>query len=291
MSKRIVFFLMAVFIYPISFTVAESFQDDLNRYVDEVTALLEEQTDDEIIRYLNSTLILANSMRDNASRKLVDTHALESLGEAYFLLPEELSLAAIQSQAIQTESGLYTRYIQPYIKQNYLNFLSAQQNLLQRKYFSIDDHSANFVEGYLNSTLPLTRVNLNDAQAKQDPYLGVSPWEATFRVEPAMIFVGQPAPALLLTLGATYTILPEVNLSVSPPDFQETFATTYIQKAGPRIGFGAMQKEGEVQWVAGAGMHVRSVAIWVLYDYSDQKVALGVGLSNLSVLAKVISWY
>lgn len=40
MSKRIVFFLMAVFIYPISFTVAESFQDDLNRYVDEVTALL-----------------------------------------------------------------------------------------------------------------------------------------------------------------------------------------------------------------------------------------------------------
>ncbi|WP_196157836.1 hypothetical protein [Reinekea sp. G2M2-21] len=291
MSKRIVLFLTVVFFFPVPFAVAESFQDDLIRYVDEVTVMLEEQTDDEIIHYLNNSLILVNSMRDNASRKLVDTHALESLGEAYFLLPEELSLAAIQSQAIQTESELYRRYIQPYIKQNYLIFLSAQQNILQRKYFSLNDHNANFVEGYLNSKLPLTRINLNDTLAKQDPYLGVSPWEATFRVEPAMVFVNQLAPALLLTLGATFTVLPEVNLSVSPPDFQETFATRFIQKAGPRIGFGAMQKEGEVQWVMGAGMHLRSVAIWALYDYSDQKVALGVGLSDISVLAKVIGWY
>lgn len=278
----------------VSFQCAIVLADQLSTAVDQYTrktqTLLESATNDAAKIYLQECLKAIAPMRD---LEITDPRlgtARSTLLKLRSAAEDELPVAVIDDYAIKSEKMAFDEHLQPYLKETLISLVTLQNRLLDRKYFKTETaKNANFIEGYANSCFALTRADIT--ASPDDPSLGISPWEAIFRLEPAIAFNGGAQAAIMGTAGLSYACFPSIDRSISPPVFHETVSSKWLRKSGGRIGAGAAQIDDKTRFLLGAGVQVNAIALWGLYEPEDQKWMLGVGMSDLSKLKKIVSWF
>ncbi len=290
MKKSGLIFLVVVLLFGGAGVLqAGQLADSLEQYQQITRGLLAVEQDPGVRAYLQSCL--------QGAGYLVGLEAGEpGVSKAFDKLVEQRLEAAPQNsgaEAVQKESEAYNTYLFPYRKQEYLTLISLQDQLLQRKYFQSETApNANFLEGVVNGYWSLTRADHGDpARAFTEPHLGVSPWEAIFRLEPAMTFNHGVHAAILGAAGLSYTFFPEVLGEADQKHFEETFCSTTLKKSGARIGVGAGMDEGEARLLLGAGVQVRAVAVWGLYQPDGDRFLLGISASDLRLFENAFSWF
>jgi hypothetical protein len=194
---------------------------------------------------------------------------------------------------VVAEQEAYNKYLQPYRKEEFIGLIGLQDKLLERKYFQTQTaKNANYLEGIVNGYWSLTRADQSDPKkVLAQPHLGVSPWEAIFRLEPALAFHDGTQPAILGTAGLSYAFFPEIDFQKAPVDFHESFQSKWIKKTGGRVGIGVGRKESKTHLLTGIGMQINAVAVWVIYQPDDQIWMLGLSASDLSKIKKVLPFF
>ncbi len=265
----------------------------LERYRAEVRRVLETAPEGAVADYLNASLAAADVLNGLEADNPGVPSAFDALVKKRLEADEKLTAEVSGNPAVRAEAAAYNLHIQPYRKAEYLHLIRLQDELLDRKYFKTETaQNANFIEGYVNGRLRLTRAEHDDVvKAMADEHLGVSPWEAIFRLEPAASFRSGAKPAVLGTMGMSYTFFPTVERSASNPCFRESLWSEYVGKTGGRIGIGAGVVDDETRLLLGAGVQVHAVAVWFLYAPRGGKVMLGLGMSDVSKLKKVLGWF
>jgi hypothetical protein len=174
----------------------------------------------------------------------------------------------------------------------YLQKIVVRKTLLDLKYFEEDDpKSANFLEGFINSKVPLLRYE-EGAQAwyRQN---GVSAFEATVRAEPIVLFNSDHDPAVLMAGGLLYNFFPAVT--ADPKNSfkaveDQTLFSKYVRRIGPRFGLGAKMGDG-VDFVLGGGVQVRAFTVWGVYEPKGSEFTWAVGISDWKWVKKVLPYF
>lgn len=277
----------------IQLATAGQLPSSLEQYQAEVRAELVTAPAGAVTDYLESCLAGANRLDGLEAGDPRLPVAFDALVKARMEADDKLTADTSGNPAVRAETAAYNRYLQPYRKAEYIALIRLQDGLLDRKYFQTETaKNANFIEGFVNGRLGLTRAEHEDVmKAMRDPHLGVSPWEAIFRLEPAVALNNGAQPAILGTAGLSYTFFPTVERATDPPSFRESFWSKYLKKSGGRVGVGAGWADGEPRLLLGTGVQVHAVAVWALYEPKDEKFLLGLGLSDLSQLKKVVGWF
>lgn len=204
-----------------------------------------------------------------------------------------LSYQESGAPAIRAETEAYSTHLFPYRKSEFINLVALQEELLERKYFKTEtSKTANFLEGYVNSRWSLTRSNhayIGDVLAQ--PHLGVSPWEAIFRLEPALAFDHGARVAILGTAGLSYSYFPEIDRKSTPMVFEEDFWSEWVRKSGIRLGVGVGDLDDKAKLLLGAGTQISALGVWGLSKPDGSSFLLGISATDLSKFKKIFPWF
>jgi len=265
----------------------------LEQYKAEVQAILVAAPAGPVTGYLKTCIEGADQLNGlEAIDPRVPT-AFDALVKKRGEADEALTADTSKTAEVRAENAAYNAHLYAYRKAEYIGLIKLQDELLDRKYFKTETaKNANFLEGYVNGRLPLTRAQHGDVvKAFRDEHLGVSPWEAIFRFEPAMAFENGTQPAILGTAGLSYAFFPTVNRATTPVTFSESVWSRYLQKSGGRVGVGVGQFDDKTRLVLGAGVQVYAAGLWALYEPDEQKFMFAVSMSDLSKIKKIIGGF
>lgn len=289
-SARYLIVVSFLFLIQVQTVYAGQLSSSLGQYQETTKAALANEKNKKVEQYLRSCLTASNSLNglEAGSRRLqaaLTSFVTGRLGAAGELTPDTSG-----AESVRIEKQAYDKYIQPYRKAEYVSLISLQDQLLERKYFKTETaKNANFLEGYINGHWSLTRADHSDVKrVLAEPHLGVSPWEAIFRLEPALAFNGGAQVAILGTAGLSYTFFPSINREKSPPSFDESFLSKWVEKTGGRIGVGVGHIHSDTRLLVGGGVQINALGLWGLYEPDDRIFMLGVSSANLGKLKKGI---
>lgn len=277
-------------VFQASVSLAGQLSFSLEQYREKVRLALDSSTDESIRTYLQACLSAADNLNGLEADDFRVSEGFGKFVRKRLDAEGELPLSHIKDANIMAEQTAYNSHLYPYRKAEYISFVALQDQLLERKYFRTETaKNSNFLEAYANSNLPLTKADIN--AGTDTPNLGVSPWEAIFRLEPAVVFVDGTHLAILGTAGLSFTFFPEIDRSKVPIRFQESFKSKQIKKSGGRIGIGAGQIDDKTRLLMGAGMQISAIAFWGLYEPDRETTMLGISASDLSKMKKFIGWF
>lgn len=288
-----VFCLGFVFFAQVLLALGGQLASDLEQYTDAVRPLQQATTNTVVQAYLAGCLDGAAQLKGLEAFDTRTSAAFDKLVADRIKWTGDLGHANRSDPVVPREKAAYDQHLLPYREAEYLALVRLQDELFERKYFRTETaKNANFVEGALNSCWSLTRADRGDPkQVLKEPTLGVSPWEAILRCEPALAFDGGAQPAILGTFGLTRAFFPALVHTDKGPSFDETFCSKTIQKAGLRIGAGIEVEHDHVKALLGAGIQVWSIGIWGLYQPNDSALMLGISMTDLSKLKKFVGWF
>jgi hypothetical protein len=202
----------------------------------------------------------------------------------------ELTAETSGAQGVVEESNAFILHLQPYRKAEYINLVALQEELLERKYFKSETaKNANFLEGFINGRWSLTRSDYSDSFDQE--HLGIAPWEAIFRFEPALAFDHGAQVAILGTAGLSYAFFPDIERSKTPMVFRENFWSKWVRKSGLRLGVGVGNLDDRAKLLLGAGTQLNALGLWGLYKPDGETFLFGLSASDLSKFKKFISWF
>jgi hypothetical protein len=266
------------------------FASSVERYRASVVAAHAVTAHSNTMEYLSVCLRASGPLR---GIEVGDTRLPERLRA--FLQARRVAKAQLQGNAAderaqKAEDDAYALSFVPYVSDQLCWLESLQDELRERKYFrSETEEDASSLEAYAKRHYSLMRTDVTAGLSTRN--LGISPWEAMFRVEPTLAFDNGPQAALLGTVGLSYTFFPGLDLLQTPPTFDESLLSKYLQKSGVRLGAGPGQFDGQrIRLLLGAGIQVNAIAIWALYQPVDEKFMLAVSASDLSKLKDVMGW-
>ena len=292
MKRYILAFLVVTFI-PAAFASAGLLSSDLERYKTEVRALAAAAGNETVKTYLAACLKAAELLQGLEASDPAVVSAFGVLVGKRLDAADELTPGTSGDPAVIAEGKSYNRYLQPYRKDEYLRLSRLQEELLERKYFQTETaKNANFLEGYLNGLVGFTQADRGEVNAVLlEPRLGVSPWEAVFRLEPLLVFTDTVQPAILAALGLNFTFFPSVDRSLVPESLEENFGSKYVKKAGGRLGVGVGRVDEKAALLLGGGLQLNAVGLWGLYGPEAKRLLFGISLADLSVLKTVLPWF
>lgn len=278
---------------PISMAWAGQLPLSLETYQANIRPLIEGATDDTARAFLDTCLSASDLLKGFEADDPRVPQAFDTLARTRQEARKQLSREGRRTDAVRMENKFYSDILNPYRKEDILALIRLQDQLIDRKYFQGQTtESSNFLEAYVNSHWGFTRADHSDPlQAMRDPHLGISPWEAIFRIEPALAFDSGAQPALMGTVGLTRTFFPTLNRFVNPPEFNESVWSAYLKKTGVRLGLGVARLDHKTRMLLGAGIQVSALALWGVYEPKDDEFLFAVGLSDLSVLKNIVGWY
>jgi len=138
----------------------------------------------------------------------------------------------------------------------------------------------------------LTRADHgNIEKVLSEPHLGISPWEAVIRLEPAATFKHGAQAAVLGAAGLSYTFFPAIDRGKRPPGFEENFWSKWPKKSGGRIAVGVGSSGGKARILLGTGVQINALGLWGLYDLEGRDFLFGLSASDLSIIKKVVPWF
>jgi hypothetical protein len=294
--KRIVYlpFIIVTILFNAVDLRAGQLSASLEKYQDSVRQLIATTQDEIVSEYLLACLAASDQLGGLEASDSRALPAFNVMKNIRIKLDDDPKYDNVRkSETIGKEDKIYNEYLQPYLKEKYVGLIALQDKLLDRKYFKTETaKNSNYAEGYLNGKMHLTRSEHNDIdKALGDDHLGVSPWEAILRLEPAITFESNSQLAILLTVGLSYVYFPDINRTTTVPSFNESFWSKYLKKSGVRIGAGAGFSDEQNQLLLGAGTQVNAIALWVLYEPNEKKVLFAAGISDLSKIRKVVGWF
>ena len=193
--------------------------------------------------------------------------------------------------AVTGEDSLYRTRISPYLETDFYSRKRAEIELFQRKYFDKDDpNTSNLLEGWLNGRAKCLRYSETAPDSWHRSY-GVSAWEATFRVEPVVLFDGDETAGALLALGWLLNYFP----SISPAgdgdiNIQDSFASRWLRRSGVRAGAG-VDFEDNPRFIGGFGVQVRAWTVWSIYSDRGSEWYVAIGLSDWEWLKPYLPWF
>jgi len=193
--------------------------------------------------------------------------------------------------AVGEEDKLYRIRIVPYLEPSFYSAKRAEIELFQRKYFDQDDpNTSNLLEGWLNGRAGWLRYSETAPDSWHRSH-GVSAWEATFRVEPVVMFDGDETAGALLALGWLYNYFP----SISPAgdggiNVRDSFASQWLRRTGVRAGAG-VDFEDNPRFIGGFGVQVRAWTAWGVYSERDSEWYAAIGLSDWEWLKPYLPWF
>lgn len=281
-----------VFVIQTTVVCAAQLSTSLAQYTAGTQALVAVEKNEKVQKYLLTCLSSAQSLNGLEAGDPRVPPAFKELVAGRLAAGGDLDAETSGSVGVRTEVNSYNVHLQPYAKTNYLNLIALQDQLLERKYFKAETaKNANFLEGYVNSKWHLTRVeHFNVQEVLNDPHLGVSPWEAIFRLEPTMAVEHGAQIAFLGTAGLSYAFFPDIDRKADPYLFREDFWSKWVQKSGVRLGLGAGNLDNHVKLLVGAGVQLNALGLWGLYKPDGGTFLFGLSASDLSKFKKVISW-
>ena len=293
MKKPTPLLLVSLFILQAALALAGPLADSLARYQREARALLERENDAEVRAYLGACLDAASQLhgREVDSPGIVaifdDIALARNRARAKFATPP----AGPALETVRAEREAFVTHLQSYLADHKLQRMALQNKLLARKYFNEQTvKNANYLEGFVNGHFALTRADPTMLSRTDGPRpLGVSPWEAIFRLEPTLALRGGPQAAIMGAAGLSYTFFPKIDATSLEPT--ETFRSGTIKKTGLRLGAGAASLDGKTRLLVGPGVQLHALAIWCLYQPNDRAVMLGVGTADLGKLKKALGWF
>jgi hypothetical protein len=286
-------FVCFVLIVQAAVAIAGQLPSSLELYRERVQGVLSEEKNETVKEYLRSCLSAAEplgGLEAGDSRVLA---AFSTLVQMRLAADGKLDRETSGSPGVRAEQEAYNTHLQPYLKAEYISLIRLQDQLLERKYFRNETaKNANFLEGIVNSYWSLTRADHSDIRkVLAEPHLGVSPWEAIFRLEPALAVHEGARVAILGTAGLCYAFFPDVVRQEGVVTFKESFWSKWVQKTGGRIGVGVGHIDGDARLLLGTGMQLNAVGLWGLYEPDGSSFMFGVSASDLSKFKKAISWF
>lgn len=182
--------------------------------------------------------------------------------------------------AVMGEDNLYRARISPYLEMDFYSRKRAEIELFQRKYFDKDDpNTSNLLEGWLNGRVRGLRYCETASDSWHRSY-GVSAWEATFRVEPVVLFDGDETAGALLALGWLYNHFPSVTPTGDGNiNIRDSFASRWLRRSGVRAGVG-VDFEDNPRFIGGFGVQVRAWTVWSIYSERGSEWYAAIGLSD-----------
>lgn len=293
-KPAIAFFVGLLLIVQAEILPAGQLSSSLEQYKQETRTLLAAEANEAVKKYLGAVLAAADQLNGLEAGDARLPAAFSKVVAARLDADDSLTSETSGTSGVQAEQKAYNTYLQPYRKEEYINLIALQDRLLERKYFKTETaKNANYLEGLVNSRWSLTRT-IQSPMTKvleEHPHLGVSPWEAIFRIEPTIAFHDGSQVALLGTAGLSYTFFPTVDRSKTPATLHETFLSDWVQKTGGRVGVGVGWKDSRSHFLAGVGIQLNAVGLWGIYQPDDQIFMLGLSTSDLSKLQKVLPWF
>jgi hypothetical protein len=193
--------------------------------------------------------------------------------------------------AVVGENDLYLDRISPYLDAGFYSRKRAEVELFQRKYFDKDDpNTSNFLEGWLNGRAGWLKYSETAPDSWHRSY-GISAWEASFRVEPVLLFDGDETAGVLLALGWLFNYFPSVaptgdgNINV-----RDSFASQWLRRSGVRAGAG-VDFEDNPRFIGGFGLQIRAWTVWGIYSDRDSEWYAAIGLSDWEWLIPYLPWF
>jgi hypothetical protein len=294
MAKR-GYFILIGFVLFMQTTVAFAGQlsSSLEQYKARTQTILAEEENEVVKTYLFSCLSAANNLDGLEAGDQGLSAAFSAMVNMRLKAASDLTPETSGMPGVVSENQAYNANLQPYIKSNYVNLIALQDQLLERKYFKTEtSKNANFVEGYINSMWSLTRADHSDIKkVLAQPHLGVSPWEAIFRLEPTLAFDHGAQAAILGTAGLSYTFFPDIDSGTTPMKFKEDVWSKWVQKSGVRLGVGVGNLDNHAKLLLGAGTQINALGLWGLYKPDGGTFMFGLGASDLSKLKKFVTWF
>jgi len=295
LMKRMVLVLVTGFTLLVNIAGAQAgqLQDSLTDYKVKISEALADEKFEFAKKYLLSCLAAADNLNGlEAGDKRVSEafHKLVSMRlEALSGLTPQTSGAA----GVRAEKDAYDAYLQPFLLDEYIGLVALQDRLLERKYFKSETAQySNFIERYINGKWSLTRADHSDiTKVLGEPHLGISPWEAIVRLEPAATFNRGAQAAILGTAGLSYTFFPVIDRSKTPPGFDESFWSKWLKKSGGKITIGVGSNENKARILAGTGVQINAVVLWALYEPEGRDFMFGLSASDLGVIKKIVPWF
>lgn len=182
--------------------------------------------------------------------------------------------------AVVGENALYLARIAPCLDAHFYSRKRAEIELFQRKYFDEDDpNTSNFLEGWVNGRASCLRYSETASDSWHRSY-GVSAWEATFRVEPVLLFDGDETAGALLALGLLYNNFPVITPTRDGGiHIRDSLASKWLRRSGIRVGAG-VDFEDNPRFIGGFGIQIRAWTAWGVYSDRDEEWYAAIGLSD-----------
>jgi hypothetical protein len=289
----VTFFIGVVLLVQTAVVLAGQLPASLEQYKEAVQTTLAGEKDDAVKEYLQSSLAAADHLNGLEAVDSRVSAAFSTLVRMRLDADGRLTAQTSGAPGVRAEQKAYNTHLQPYRKDEYINLIALQDQLLERKYFKTETaKNANFLEGIVNSHWSLTRADHSDIKkVLAESHLGVSPWEAVFRLEPAIAIHRGVLAALLGTAGLSYVFFPDIDRSAAPVTMHDSFWSKWVQKSGGRIGVGVGEMDNHARLLLGTGVQINALGLWGLYEPDGRAFMLGLGASDLSKLKKVFTWF
>ena len=286
-------FITFIFIIQATVVFAGQLSTSLAHYKETTQMLVAEEKNPTVKTYLLTCLTGAESLKGLEAGDVRVPQAFDALVKSRLEAAGELTPETSGAPGVVAETRAYTSHLQPYRKSEYINLVALQGELLERKYFKAEtSKNANFIEGYINSRWALTRSDHSYiGTVLSQPHLGVSPWEAILRFEPAVAFDHGARVAILGTAGLSYTFFPDIERNKTPMVFQEDLWSKWVQKSGVRLGVGVGNLDDRAKLLLGAGTQINALGLWGLYKPDGNTFLLGLSASDLSKFKKFVAWF
>lgn len=288
---------IAIFVCSIMFiqtaALAGQLSASLEQYKMRVNAVLAGTQDEIVKEYVQTCLTAADQLNGLEAGDPRVYDAFKAMVTFRSKADDLLTARISGDPAVRKETVAYNEYLQPYLKEKYINLIKLQDELFERKYFKTEiAENANFIEGYINGHIGFTRTdNGNPSEVLDQPTLGVSPLEMVFRLEPAFVFNNGQQMMIFGTAGLSYTYFPNIDRSKTPRSFNESFWSKYVQKSGIRLGAGVNQINNNTRLLFGTGIQINILALWAIYEPDNHNYVLGLGTSNLSIFDNFLPWF
>ncbi len=238
----------------------------------------------------NARLLLAE-LGSKAVDANPDLNAFGVFRDARREAAKALSGAQNGHPAVVGENELYLARISPYLDTNFYSRKRAEIELFQRKYFDEDDpNTSNLLEGWINGRAGWLRYSETAPDGWHRSH-GVSAWEATFRVEPVVMFDGDETAGALLALGWLYNFFPAISPSEGGGiNIRDSFASKWLRRTGVRAGAGADFAD-DPRFIGGFGAQVRAWTLWTVYSERESEWYVAIGLSDWEWLKPYLPWF
>lgn len=292
-SLKVIFVIALALVMAVFRASAGDLSNAVARYTGTVRGLLPTATNNvAVYAYLASCLTAADQLRDLDSNQSNVAARLKGFVSAH-ISAEQKILGDDNDHPAKNpgEREAYGELYKKYLKHGYITFRDSQEQLIELKYFKNQlAENANYFEIWANGRCPLTQSKLDATVDSRN--LGISPEEWIMRFEPALVFDGGGQGAILGTIGWSHSFFPPVladgNGGVT---LGESKVSRYVQKAGIRAGIGAEKNGDQVDLLLGVGVQFWAVGVWGLYKPDDSAFMLGISMSDLSKLKKIIGWF